>query len=171
MKRAALIALLFAVTGLVMAQEQAQEQGGPSDGGASDGVENPAPGPGVAHISLIHGDVSMQRGDSGDWVATSLNTPIVSGDTVSTSQGSRAEVQLDYADVLRLSGQSQAKITDLARNHIQVQIGQGYVNMSMFQGGQAQIEIDTPNVAVHPTQNGRYTVVVRNQCDRARGRG
>src|SRR5438105_11095800 len=36
--------------------------------------------PGVARVSLIHGDVSMQRGDSGDWVAVTLNTPIVAGD-------------------------------------------------------------------------------------------
>jgi len=28
---------------------------------------------GVARISLIHGDVSTQRGDSGDWTAGALN--------------------------------------------------------------------------------------------------
>src|SRR5579864_6339639 len=101
MKRAFLITVLLAVTGLVVAQE-----GPPApDEGRPQGND-----PGVAHISLVHGDVSMQRGDSGDWVATSLNTPVVSGDAISTSDGSRAEVQLDYANVLRLSGQTQAKI-------------------------------------------------------------
>ncbi|HLQ75723.1 MAG TPA: hypothetical protein VK210_00110, partial [Terriglobia bacterium] len=39
---------------------------------------------GVARISLIHGDVSTQRGDSGDWGNATLNSPIVSGDRVST---------------------------------------------------------------------------------------
>src|SRR5216117_2300528 len=40
------------------------------------------PEPGVARISLIHGDVSTMRGDSGDWVATTLNAPVVGGDKV-----------------------------------------------------------------------------------------
>jgi len=37
---------------------------------------------GVARISMIHGDVSTQRGDSGDWSAATLNAPVVSGDKV-----------------------------------------------------------------------------------------
>src|SRR5262249_61545416 len=79
--------------------------------------------PGVAHLSLVHGDVSMQRGDSGDWVATTLNTPIVSGDVVATGAGSRAEVQLDYATILRLASQGQAKfpIPSTVASHARVQ--------------------------------------------------
>src|SRR2546421_6392146 len=42
---------------------------------------------GVARISLIHGDVSTQRGDSGDWGNAILNSPLVSGDRVSTGGG------------------------------------------------------------------------------------
>jgi len=40
---------------------------------------------GVARISLIQGDVSTQRGDTGDWAAAALNQPLVGGD------GSRQE--------------------------------------------------------------------------------
>lgn len=176
MKKVLLLILVFAVTGLAEAQDQSQGQGqgqyqGPSQGpsaGAGDSQPNadaPAGGPGVAHISLIHGDVSMQRGDSGDWVATSLNTPIVSGDVVATSDGSRAEVQLDNGDVLRLSGQSQAKIADLSRNHIQVQISQGYANLSMFQGSDAEVEIDTPNASIRPHGNGRFRIEVNSNSE------
>jgi len=45
--------------------------------------------PGVGRISLIHGDVSTRRGDSGDWAAATLNAPIVSGDKISTADSSR----------------------------------------------------------------------------------
>ena len=162
MRKALFFVLFVAVTGLVTAQEQGPS---PSEGGYSDArdtTEAPTGGPGVAHISLIHGDVSLQRGDSGDWVATSLNTPVVSGDAVGTSSGARAEVQLDYADVLRLAGQTQAKVASLDRNRIQVQMGQGLASLSMFQGGQADVEVDTPNVAIHPTKNGRYDIEVNS---------
>src|SRR5262250_1008244 len=50
---------------------------------------------GVARVSLIHGNVSTQRGDSGDWSATALNQPMMTGDKISTGEGARAEVQLD----------------------------------------------------------------------------
>ncbi len=107
----------------------------------------------------------MQRGDSGDWVATTLNTPIVRGDAVATSEGSRAEVQLDYANVLRLSGQTQAKLADLTRSHIQVQISQGSASLSTFANGEAEVEVDTPNVAIHPSRGGRYRIEVNSDSE------
>ncbi|MGA7220120.1 MAG: hypothetical protein WBX38_17525, partial [Candidatus Sulfotelmatobacter sp.] len=57
---------------------------------------------GVGRISMVHGDVSTQRGDSGTWSAVVLNQPVVMGDKVSTAANARAEVQLDYANILRL---------------------------------------------------------------------
>src|SRR5258707_3536377 len=80
---------------------------------------------GVARISVIRGDVSTQRGDSGDWSAATLNAPVMSGDRVSTADNARAELQLDYSNVLRLGSNSQANITSLSKNQIQVQLGQG----------------------------------------------
>ncbi len=75
------------------------------------------PSSGVARVSLIRGDVSTLRGDSGDWVAAVVNTPLVPGDTVATGPGSRTEIQLDHANVLRLDEQAQAKIADLTPSH------------------------------------------------------
>src|SRR5580765_1581750 len=81
--------------------------------------------PGVARVSLIRGEVSTQRGDSGDWAAAALNQPVVTGDRVSTGADSRAELQLDFANILRLADNSQATIANLSNNQMQVQIGQG----------------------------------------------
>ena len=120
------------------------------------------PQPDVARISLIHGDVSMQRGDSGDWTAATLNTPLVRGDVVATGDKSRTEVQLDFANVLRLSSQSQAKIADLTRTRIQIQLSQGYAYYSVFKGNEADVEIDTPNVSVRPLKKGRYRIQVNS---------
>lgn len=154
MKHGFLSVLLIAVTALAVtarAQEYQSSQNSQE--------------PGVAHLSLVHGDVSMQRGDSGDWVATTLNTPIVRGDTVATGDNSRAEIQLDYATTLRLAAQSQAKIADLSRSHIQIQVSQGYANVSMFKGSEAEVELDTPNVSIRPLKNGRYRVEVNSDSE------
>jgi hypothetical protein len=117
--------------------------------------------PGVARVSLIHGDVSTQRGDSGDWGAAALNAPIVVGDKVSTGDRSRAEVQLDYANILRLSDRSQATIAGLTRTKMQVQIGRGLADFAVFKGTEADVEIDTPNVAIRPAlREGVYRIEV-----------
>src|ERR1700704_4045174 len=71
--------------------------------------------PGVARISLIQGDVSVQRGDTGDWTAAAVNQPLVGGDRISTGANSKTELQLDHANILRLGNNSQAKIAILER--------------------------------------------------------
>src|SRR6267378_8631207 len=71
--------------------------------------------PGVARISLIQGDVSVQRGDTGDWSAAALNQPLVGGDRISTGDRSKAELQLDHANILRLGNNAQVKIATVER--------------------------------------------------------
>lgn len=120
--------------------------------------------PGVARVSMIHGDVSTQRGDSGDWAAAALNAPIVVGDKISTGDRSRAEVQLDYANILRLSDRSQATIAGLTRTKMQVQLGQGLADFAVFKGTEADVEIDTPNVAIRPPlREGLYRIEVTSE--------
>jgi hypothetical protein len=121
---------------------------------------------GVARISMIHGDVSTQRGDSGTWSAATLNQPVVGGDKVSTAAGARAEVQLDFADILRLGGNAQATIADFTKKRIQIQLGQGLATYTIFRDGDAEPEIDTPNVALHPAHNdGVFRIEVRPDGD------
>src|SRR5579862_466557 len=121
---------------------------------------------GVGRISMIHGDVSTQRGDSGTWSAAVLNQPVVNGDKVSTGPGGRAEVQLDFANILRLGSNSQATIANFTHKYIQIQIGQGLANYSVFGESEAEPEIDTPNVALHPAhQDGVFRIEVRPDGD------
>lgn len=121
--------------------------------------------PGVARVSLLNGQVSTQRGDTGDWVAATLNQPLVTGDRISTGPDSRAEVQLDYADILRMSSQTEVKIADVSRTHLQVQIAQGLADVTVLKGAEGNIEIDTPNVAIHPTEPGVYRIQVDSQSE------
>lgn len=135
-----------------------------SDGPSGEGPASTAKG--VGRISMIHGDVSTQRGDSGTWSAAILNEPVANGDKVSTAAGGRAEVQLDYANILRLSANAQATIANFTKSYIQIQVGQGLANYSVFGESEAEPEIDTPNVAVHPAHvDGVFRIEVRPDGD------
>jgi uncharacterized protein DUF6600/FecR-like protein len=123
------------------------------------------PGPGVARISLIHGDVSTMRGDTGEWGATTLNAPLVRGDKISTGPRSRTELELDSANILRLDQRTQVNLADLTRTRVQVQVSEGTVNFTVFRGTEADVEIDTPNVSVHPLGEGVYRVQVNSPTE------
>jgi FecR protein len=121
---------------------------------------------GVGRISMTHGEVSTQRGDSGTWSAAVLNQPVVNGDKVSTGPGGRAEVQLDYSNILRLGPNAQATIANFTHKYVQIQLGQGLANYSIFGEGETEPEIDTPNVAVHPAhKDGVFRIEVRPDGD------
>lgn len=136
-----------------------------ANGANSEDQRGQGPAPAVARLSLIYGDVSTQRGDSGDWSVSTVNAPVMQGDQVATGDKSRTEIQLDFADLLRLAARSQVKIADLSGRHIQVQVAQGYSSYTMLKGGEAEVEIDSPNVAVHPLKNGRYRVQVNSDAE------
>jgi hypothetical protein len=146
---AVVAAIIFGLMGLGSMKAQ---QAGPE--------QQEQPQQGVARVSLINGDVSTQRGDSGDWVAATVNAPVVPGDSVSTGNGARAEIELDYANIVRLDQSTTVKIADLARNHIQIQVSQGLIEFSVFKGTEANVEIDTPNMSVQPAGEGEYRIEV-----------
>jgi len=153
---------VFVLAAFAVGQVCAQDASSlpPAPAGANSDQQQAGPAPSVARLSFIRGDVSMRRGDSGDWVALTLNTPLMAGDTVSTADGARAELQLDYANILRLSGHTEATIAGMADNHIQIQVAQGLVEYSVLKGADGDSEIDTPNVSVHPLRDGVYRLEV-----------
>ena len=118
------------------------------------------PGRGVARISLINGDVSVRRGDSGDWIAAAINAPLVVNDNLLTGAESRAEIQFDYANMLRLSSNAQVRLSELENRRYQVQVSRGTVTLSVLRDSDAEIEVATPNVSVRPAQRGEYRISV-----------
>ena len=120
---------------------------------------------GAGRVSFIHGDVSMLRGDTGESSAVTLNTPLMAGDKISTGDASRTEIQLDFANVLRLDEHAQINVVTLNRSHIQLQLAQGLVSYSAVRPSEADVEIDTPNVSIHPQRQGRYRIQVNANGD------
>ena len=64
-----------------------------------------------------------------------------------------------------MSGSATAKIANLTRTGITVQVGQGLVTYSVLKGGEANSEIDTPNSAVHPNGPGEYRILVNSDAE------
>src|SRR6266849_8234622 len=153
MKRLILALVLTATLGW------GQAPGEPQNGDVPDNGD--APDRGVARISVINGNVSVRRGDSADLVAAALNAPIVATDRLVTGEGSRAEVQFDWANMLRLAPETEVRFSELAYHRYQVQVAAGMITFRVLRDSDAQVEISTPNVSVRPTTKGIYRILVR----------
>jgi hypothetical protein len=136
------------LSGLVWAQEEEDS----NDAGEANH--------GVARVSLINGDVSVQRGDNGDTVAAVVNAPLVAADHLLTGPAARAEIQFDPGNFVRLGTDTEVRLAGLDDNHFQVQLGKGTITLAVIRDSSGQVEIDTPNMAFRPTQRGVYRVTV-----------
>ena len=142
------------------AQPSEAQPGGPSGEAPAESDQ------GVARVSLMRGDVSTQRGDSGDWSAVVLNQPVVGGDKVSTGDNSRTELQLDFANTLRLGPNTKVNIVNFTHKQIQVQLGEGIADYVVSKDSEAEPEIDTPNISIHPSHHdGVFRVEVHPDGD------
>src|SRR5689334_18738944 len=57
----------------------------------------------IARLSIVQGDVNIKRGGNGQFTAAVVNAPISAQDQLQTSGGSRAEVELDASNLVRLA--------------------------------------------------------------------
>jgi hypothetical protein len=93
-------------------------------------------------------------------VAGIINAPLMAEDYIATAPNSRAEVQFDNANLLRLGGMAQIHLTTLQSDRYQLELAQGTLTYRILRPSSASIEIDTPNVSVRPSKIGVYRISV-----------
>lgn len=115
---------------------------------------------GVARVSVISGEVSIQRGDSGDQVAAVLNAPMVTADRMRTGVGARAEVQFDFANMARLGQNTEIRLAEVQAQRYQVNVAYGLVTFRVWQNSDAEVDLNTPVASVRPMRRGEYRMQV-----------
>ena len=126
---------------------------------------------GVARVSLIGGDVNLQRNGSAEMVAAVVNAPLLSQDRLQSAPGSSAEVQIGGSTIVRMAQNTDLGFADLQSGRAQLQFGAGTMIFRVLRETQLQTDIETPSIAVHPLgpadirisvlENGSTQVTVR----------
>jgi len=109
---------------------------------------------------VMDGQVSVRRGDAGEWVAGVINAPLMADDSIATAPNSRAEVQFDSADILRVGGNVEVHLTALENNRYQMELVRGSVTFRVLRVSNANIEVDTPSISIRPAKVGVYRISV-----------
>lgn len=141
------IVLAFSLTGIALLA-------------ADDGAAGSSQEPGVARISIVQGNVSVRRGDGGEASMAVVNGPLVSGDRLVTDEGSRAEVQFDSANMVRVAPMSEIRIGNLQDRRYEVQVAAGTVTYRLLRDAGTDTEIQMPSVSVRPRRAGAFRVTV-----------
>jgi hypothetical protein len=108
----------------------------------------------------MEGEVSVRRGDSGEWIAGVINAPLMTDDRIATGQNSRAEVQFDAANTLRIGGSTEIHLATLETGRYHLEIARGTVTYRMFRQSRVDLELNTPSVSVRPAREGAFRISV-----------
>jgi hypothetical protein len=122
--------------------------------------EGDAPDQGVARISLLSGEVSVRRGDTGEVIDAELNAPLVTLDHVLTNTNGRAEIQLDWANMIRLGPQSGIRMAELADRRYRIELSEGMMTLRVLRDSDGRVEISTPTATLRPKDKGTYRIQI-----------
>ena len=153
--RSAALISLCAVLAFAQPQQPPPQQNAPED------VDPDSLNHGAARISVMNGDVSLRRGDNGDFLAAVVNAPLVVGDRVLTGPNGRAEVQFDSGNMIRVAPNSEIRLSELAYRRYQVQLARGVVTFRVLRPSNAEVEVSTPQASIRPRREGVFRLVVR----------
>ena len=115
---------------------------------------------GVARVSVVAGEVSVRRGDSGDSVAATINAPLVAQDRLMTGAGARAELQFDRANMIRIGANTEVRLAEMQSQRYQLNVAVGLVTFRVWQNSSAEVDLNTPTVSVRPLRKGEYRLQV-----------
>jgi hypothetical protein len=136
----------------------------------------------VARVGYLSGPVSFAPAGTDDWVLTTINRPLVTGDRLWADAGARAELQAG-GSTPRLGDSTSLTLLNIDNAVTQLQLAQGTLNFRVRRLAPGEIfEVDTPNLAFTVQRPGAYridvdpagnatTVVVRNGLGEVTGEG
>jgi FecR protein len=115
---------------------------------------------GVGRISIVQGEVNVKRGDTGELVAAAANAPLMTQDRLQSGHGSRAEVEFDYGNLVRLAPNTDLGMQELQYHRYRLQLAAGTITYRVLRNTDSQAEVDTPSIAAKPLRVGEYRISV-----------
>jgi hypothetical protein len=114
--------------------------------------ENPYVDVRLSRISLIDGELLIQRGDDEEWTAASVNLPLRPHDRLWTTDGARGEVQFDDGVAVQIAENTSLDLLGLDSDltHLQLTLGVASINTPASHRGKREtsFEIDTPQASL-----------------------
>jgi hypothetical protein len=118
---------------------------------------------GSARISLMEGDVLVQTKDIGtEWMAASINVPLLSGDKIWVSENGRSEIQFLGGSYIRADKNTGLDIRDSEVNITQVAVTQGriYMHSNGSADSNSVFQVDTPLISAMAYSSAIFDIYI-----------
>jgi FecR protein len=160
-RKSGLAILVGTVTAVLAFAQPAPAPQGPPDqvqGQVEDNGDSPEHG--VARLSVVQGNVTIKQADTGEESAAVVNGPLMKEDMVLTGDNSRAEVQFDSVNMVRIAPNSQVRFGEVQFHNYALQVAAGTATYRVLRDNDAQVEISLPAVSLRPVRQGVYRFTV-----------
>lgn len=120
----------------------------------------------MVRLSLVQGDVQIDRNSGEGWEQAIINMPVIGGARIYAAENSKAELEFEDGSSIRLAGPSQISVMELSStpdgspvNAIQVDSGEIYVNARLHDHGNFRISAYSgESFAISKPSHLRFTV-------------
>ncbi len=128
-------------------------------------IPNPFGGVRLSRLSLIEGEVQLQRGNDEEWFSAAVNMPLRPYDKIWASDGARTEVQFDDGTMVRLAENTSLDLLNLApgRIHLQLTLGVANIIVHSVSGASPEaffFELNTPQADLLVNNSAKFRVNV-----------
>ncbi len=103
---------------------------------------------GLMKTNLIEGDVQIYNRDVDDWVAASINMPLLEGDRIWVPENSRLEIHVKGRTYVRLDEMTSFDILTAEEMSLRFYLARGHVYINDRRGAIDILQIDTPLASV-----------------------
>ena len=124
------------------------------------GEDRDGPELGVARISVADGDVRVRNAE-GEETRARGGDAVRPGDAILTGSRSRAEIELDRGNFVRLASESELRMLDLGNLAYRVQLIRGLASLSQFERYDADLDVETEQATIRVIKPAEFSVEVR----------
>src|SRR5260370_4768239 len=111
-------------------------------------------------ISSLKGNVSVRNGDTGLLAPAAIHAPLRTDDYLATGPNSRADIEFDSTDTLRMGGNAEIRVMPPQSGKYEVESIKGDLTYNAAGPAAPVVGIDTPSVSVIPADVGVYRIAV-----------
>jgi hypothetical protein len=123
----------------------------------------------VVRLSLVEGDVSIQRSVNDQWMDATINAPVLPGYRVWVGAQGRTEIEFDDGSFVRLASNSVLEFQQLDVNsngrYSQVFLSQGLAYFNIRENYSDTFRVTTPSLAADAVRAAQFRLSVDGQND------
>ena len=111
---------------------------------------------GTARVGVAERNVEIRLDGQSHWGQARAAEVLQAGDAIRTGADSRAEIELDRFNIVRLGPETELLVHALGNRAYQLELVEGTLSVTQWDAGRAEVFIDSAELSFSPLKQGNY---------------